>query len=330
MKKCLIFFSGGIDSTYLLIKNLELNNYIYPVYLDIDGINPTQKEQELLAIDKILFELKNHNQIHAFKNFKLSWLATMQPIQMPQMFITWAWHIAMLGSYYDNGGFDEVQLAYCLNDCAVSYIKQMENLWDSFTDFIGLENKYDSFPHDRVPPKLYFPLTAISKSSMVAYLSDKYPNILKNCWWCENPHISEDWEIERFGFPEGVIPCGKCPSCRRMSGENLLELFTDKAILFYDKARKEYNNLGKNVPHLYTPKKVDAVEICDKKETLQGKLKGKHMKVSKKADILEMYTENETPKEALKGTEYVEVSKKRKNSKKGIRGIKDIDIESIR
>jgi len=35
MKKILIPFSGGLDSTYLVYKNLKEGNFVIPVYIEI-------------------------------------------------------------------------------------------------------------------------------------------------------------------------------------------------------------------------------------------------------------------------------------------------------
>jgi 7-cyano-7-deazaguanine synthase in queuosine biosynthesis len=340
MKKCLLFTSGGIDSTYLLIKNIELDNEIYPIYLDIDCVNPEQKNQELLAIRKILSFFGNLKKVHFLKQVKVNWLFTEQDIAMPQIFITWAWLIAMSDYNYN---VDEVQLGYCLNDDAVSYIKEMNNLWDSFSSFMHLESKYSAFPQSMVPPKLCFPLIEESKQRMAAYLNKKYPDILKTCWWCENPHISSKWEIERFAYPEGAIPCGKCPSCRRMAYQGLLEPFFDKAILFLDNARKEYQYLDVNVlnsDEAVIVQKKSNIKLGDVKELKEVDKVTLDLSTDKLYGKAEEETEykatgeiSNAEKEILKIQDVIlDMSNnlKRYDNSENKNGIKDIDIESIR
>jgi len=37
MKKVAVLFSGGLDSTYLVWKNLNEGNIVYPIYIEIEN-----------------------------------------------------------------------------------------------------------------------------------------------------------------------------------------------------------------------------------------------------------------------------------------------------
>jgi 7-cyano-7-deazaguanine synthase in queuosine biosynthesis len=233
-KKVIVFLSGGIDSTYLLIKNLELGNEVYPFYLDIDHVNHRQREQERNAVEKILLNLevlsldKKFN-LKKLKLAKVNWLPTLQAMQMPQLFVTWGWLLSMSQDYRLGINFDEIQIGYCLGDDALGFMDQIRNLWQSFTAFTNYE--YDSTYHDPTPPKLCFPISMVAKESFYHYLHENYPKILINCWWCEKPYTPSASEIKKFGFPKEAIPCGDCPSCKRMREKKLLPILNSRYAL---------------------------------------------------------------------------------------------------
>ena len=68
-KKALVLFSSGIDSTWNLVKGIDLGFEIYPVY--IKGINPSTSSQELKAcqdiVDNLGLQLTVYKHPHSLK-----------------------------------------------------------------------------------------------------------------------------------------------------------------------------------------------------------------------------------------------------------------------
>ena len=68
-KKVALLFSGGLDSTYLMYKNLEEGNIVYPYYIEVKN-NEKKTELELNRSNLIVDVFKkNYNKSCSF--FKL-------------------------------------------------------------------------------------------------------------------------------------------------------------------------------------------------------------------------------------------------------------------
>ena len=50
--------SGGYDSTYLLIKNLQNGDNVYPLYIHASYVNPTKQRIEINCLRKLIKRLK--------------------------------------------------------------------------------------------------------------------------------------------------------------------------------------------------------------------------------------------------------------------------------
>jgi 7-cyano-7-deazaguanine synthase in queuosine biosynthesis len=192
MKKIVCLASGGLDSTYMMIKNLEAGHQVQPIYVDTD-INKSQKKAELNALENICHKLRNifDDKISGFVKIPFDWISAQRlTLTQPQVWITAA-HLYCQNAW-QNENIDEVQIGYILGDQANSYQKEMCGLYNSLNKFIQ--------PNFFIP-KLTFPISKIAKYFIVDYLAqNKYNEIFVDCVYCEEPVNGER--------------CGKCYSCR--------------------------------------------------------------------------------------------------------------------
>lgn len=203
-KKVLIPFSGGLDSTYLVYKNLKEGNEVFLAHFKIAN-NEDKFEREFLAIKDIYSKLKER-----FPDSKLWWpfredlnggQITYQTVEFigdhmisgPQPPI-WVFCLA----YHEDLPYvDEVQMGYVIGDEAISYLPEINKLYRSLAPFMK-----------KTPPPLKFPLIKEHKWVIWGYLPD---NIKKDVVFCES--ATED----RYS------PCGDCVPCLSFFYNNLWE-----------------------------------------------------------------------------------------------------------
>jgi hypothetical protein len=231
-KKICVLFTGGLDSTYLIWKNLKDGNEVIPVYFEIEN-NKNKTILEKNRIDLILTKLhvdfsgkailhdidyglsvniKSHGDGLLFK-------------QIP---------IFIMGAIYLAGdNVDEIQLGYVMNDDAISYINEIQKIYKSYKPIV-----------DNLTP-MTFPLTKVSKHNILSELPKEIIDLTVNC---ENPHIigSEDDRVIDYE------PCGRCVPCAKtnMYGysskhikikfENAVKLVESDGYRVVDSNGKEY------------------------------------------------------------------------------------------
>lgn len=230
-KKVLILFSGGLDSTYLMWKNLEEGNIVYPIYVNIgNNEKKTKIELQQCALLIKLFQdaypgrCKNHH-----TGMDLTIYGDCNEVSLLQM------PIWVMGIIYSNrlSEVDEVQIGYVMNDDAISYLDEIKKLYYSFKPLMNLE--------DKPMPKLLFPLMKEKKWFMHEKLPYDYRELTFSC---ENVQIIEETDIkEEHEMNEEelfvsklslrqktLLPlkkeykfklCGDCHPCRRQKSENI-------------------------------------------------------------------------------------------------------------
>jgi len=191
-KKVLITWSGGLDSTYLVYKNLKEGNMVIPVYLSIEN-NSIKVENEKKAIDKmyeVFKKLKLEGHLEPIRddfNLTVSNASNLKFAQIP------VWVCGILFSSWDH--IDEIQMGYVMNDDAVSYIGDIKKIFRSYKDII--HNEYSNI-------KLTFPLLKMSKNQ----IWNEMPDVLRQeTVFCEEPYEGKD--------------CGECHTCKRYEYEKL-------------------------------------------------------------------------------------------------------------
>jgi len=193
MKKILIPFSGGLDSTYLVYKTLSEKNIPITTYFSItnNGLKPQiERIHRKLILEKINNEFNTY--ILDYESGGEVGLHGSNSVALPQP-LTWIYCLHFLPKNYD-----VVQLAYVLGDHAVSFIKDIKKLIKAYQPFLK----------ENVKVKIEFPLTKLLKEE----ICDKLPEEIKELiWTCENP--KEIYNNEK----EGTLiyqPCNKCTACK--------------------------------------------------------------------------------------------------------------------
>lgn len=201
----LIFFSGGLDSTFLLIECLRTHDCEI-VTVESNILPPDGMKSQAVAIDAILEKVKKLKQQNLITgsvlnrcivewdyphnvntdNFKLS--------QIPIWFNTALW-------YVNRNKHNAVSLGYVINDDACYYLPHLTKAWKSM---------WKSCMHGELVP-MKFPLLeqGYSKKSIIEIMSEEplYEGILSMISYCEFPEFIDDkW-----------IPCGQCHCCYSMT-----------------------------------------------------------------------------------------------------------------
>lgn len=180
-KHYLVSWSGGLDSTALIYRLLKGGHRVSALYTNILN-NAEKADRELRAIQIIRdvfetnsnFKYLGHNDIHVNVS-SYTCLA-----QVPAFICSLV--------YATSEHYDAVAIAYVLNDDAISYVNDIQRIW----------NSYRSMKID-LPP-LSFPLSKASKQELYGDLPD---NIKHHITWCEEADLSS------------VHTCS-CKPCKRM------------------------------------------------------------------------------------------------------------------
>ncbi len=219
-----VLFSSGLDSTYLVYKNLKEGNTVQPIYIDLMSRVVTKLEKnrvELLykefhkefkdQIKKVIYPLEiQHIDVHS-KNVRHH----QQPI----------WMFILL--YLQELDVDEFQLGIVLGDPEREKIIEND---------LNLYKSYQFFSKKELKP-LTFPLRYIPKEEIARRLPDNYLNLVVSCFKPLKITESENEEIVRYEA------CGICVCCIDTLKTNYYGLNMDKAPKdFYDGFKHLLNN----------------------------------------------------------------------------------------
>lgn len=205
MKKVAILWTGGLDSTYLIIKNLFLGNRIHLYYVDIKN-NENDMKAESIARDKLLKDIKKicknidmkgtlDTDIDKITNIELP---LGQDYPFPQVPLFFPAILSIIFSY------DEIQLGYVFND--YGYVTEFTNrLQTIYKDYLDLGLSKEEYTGNVA--KLRFPLIETTKQEEILLfqsLDNKYKtHFLKSMIHCE--------EVKEV---DGVLcNCGECSAC---------------------------------------------------------------------------------------------------------------------
>jgi hypothetical protein len=97
---------------------------------------------------------------------------------------------------------DEVHIGYVMNDDAISYLGDIQKIWNSYKCI-----------HDKLP-KLKFPLAKLNKEIIKSQLPD---SLFQEVFSCENPHLTID--------EKSFVECGTCVSCNKNKYYNFFNLW---------------------------------------------------------------------------------------------------------
>lgn len=225
-KRIAMFFSGGLDSTYLLYKNLKEGHKVTPFYVEIsNNIDKCKIEkQQIVKIYNILCqEITDNNLVQPQIISKLEILKhydnDLKFVQIPiWLFVT---------NYIAQHKYDEIQIGYIANDDSIPYVEDIKKTYKSMNWLF-----HDSSHR----PKLTFPLLKYTKRDMLDVLP---PSILELVYSCETPFLGDDLvnlsDVEKsssYGLREEFLsnpehyqtfePCGYCDPCKKILGNEFL------------------------------------------------------------------------------------------------------------
>lgn len=195
--KVLIPFTSGFDSTYTIITAMQMGHDVTLYNHELlNNKNLTKIETELRSrlfpeLQKMakIFGVSLHNMNNGSKveigvGERSDWL-----FQAP-VFVQLTAFVAI--------GFDEVWLGYKQNDYAVSFIPEMNAIWDNIFEFQTEAKK----------PTLRFPLIKLDRSRIVHKLLELERNwdvkLTENINTCETGEIGCDY-------------CGSCESLKKVN-----------------------------------------------------------------------------------------------------------------
>jgi 7-cyano-7-deazaguanine synthase in queuosine biosynthesis len=217
-KNVAVLFSGGLDSTYLVWKNLSEGNTVYPVYIEITN-NQVKSVLEKNRIELLRKEFlkefniddSNYKQQIRYINYLLTAGvdANESALRLRQLPV---WMMGL--SFMQSMEVDEIQIGYVSNDDAISYLPEIQAIYKS----------YENITEKQMIP-LVFPLIKKHKWEMATELPKQYMKLIISC---EGAHILKEKDREliakhSYGV-SGVTtdldyiieyePCCECQPCK--------------------------------------------------------------------------------------------------------------------
>lgn len=201
MKKVGVLFSGGLDSTYLIYKNLKEGNIVVPIYIEIKN-NAIKSKLEKNRIELLYNEFKSefgNNLQYIEYVLKFDVYGCAHNLAFAQ---TPVWIVGLV--YSQCLGIDEFQIGYCMNDDAISYLDEIKDIYYSF-------NKINCEPLKPIT----FPLVKEHKSQMFRILPPQYKDLIVSC---ESPILLNE-DSKKIEYK----PCCECAPCKRIAASNYYE-----------------------------------------------------------------------------------------------------------
>jgi hypothetical protein len=198
-KKVAVLFSGGLDSTYLVWKNLKDGNTVIPIYVEIENnqVKTILEKNRIKLLWKEFDKEFNNKNDYSYPRIepieyaiKIAVDANEGSLYFKQVPI-WIFSVVFLQGM----NVDEVQIGYVCNDDAISYLEDIQNIYNAYQ------------PISKPMKPLVFPITKMKKFEMAEELPEQYR---KYIFSCENATIigKEDNEFIEYE------PCCECVPCK--------------------------------------------------------------------------------------------------------------------
>lgn len=183
-KSCLVLWSGGLDSTFLIEKRLQEGWQVEAAYVEIEN-NYDKVERELQAVNTLKEHFSNQE--------KFTYLGTVYSCLVESSADAGSLHLRQLpiwiaaSTYLSSRPIQEICLGYVENR---EIIDSIHKLWEAWAPLFKKE-----------PPKLTFPLLegGFSKKKIIQESPDW---LIESTVFCEENFDSEE-----------THPCGKCKPC---------------------------------------------------------------------------------------------------------------------
>jgi len=189
-KKVVLFYSGGMDSTYQLIKDLERGDDVTVAIVRF--VNNPAAELEEKCRRKTLTYLEKLfgvtiNKIYLTVGVSVDHDCSIERQQLPAF---------MMLANCVSANIDEIEVSYIKGDKIIPYLHDLEKSFNALKPLQANKNI-----------KLKFPLKCRSKEELVKYFSKRYKKLWNSITWCANPTKADN----------EYINCGECPACKRMA-----------------------------------------------------------------------------------------------------------------
>jgi 7-cyano-7-deazaguanine synthase in queuosine biosynthesis len=217
-----VLFSGGLDSTYMLMKALDEGHEVVPFYIDVKN-NLSKSKVEQHQAKKIL-DLINKKYD---KFLRLDVVASINVSGDPHNLKFKQVPLWILGMCYLGSRIDEIHVGYVMNDDAISYLDDIKRIFKAYHAI--LETK----------PKLVFPISKMKKQEIQEELPSEFKSLVVSC---EDPYLNEsDGGFEYY-------ECGRCVACQRAKHDgvhyNRRYFKPENAKVAYDSEIKHIEPLG--------------------------------------------------------------------------------------
>ena len=275
-KTVIVLFSGGLDSTFVLVRSLEEGHHVYPVYVDT-AISDAQKKLELQQGAKIVDVLGRRFQDLDWRRVvKIDVNGSTSRIVLNQPPVWMYGALLALGSVPCD--VDEVRLAYVPGDQAFAYADEIRALWKALCGFLSPDYRNGG-------PEVVFPASKWMKHMEVEYLKERgFRDVFLETTWCEDPVEHDDGSFST---------CDECSSCRamKMNGMTATKTYTK-----YSRPKKSYEET------YYDEGNDEPVDVAVRGLTLVALKSEKRPRKKKSAAEDVVYVERKTRGRAKKTT----------------------------
>ena len=129
-KKVGVLFSGGLDSTYLIWKNLKEGNTVVPFYFEIEnnGKKPMLEKNRIELLRNEFNEEFDGKVEYINYTLKIQVIESSSTLHFKQIPI---WILGLL--FGQDKGLSEIQIGYVMNDDAVSYLDDIKKIYESYS-----------------------------------------------------------------------------------------------------------------------------------------------------------------------------------------------------
>lgn len=184
MNRVYLLWSGGLDSTFMIQHILEnTDSIVHAGYVEVAN-NKVKMQHEQKAINKMVPVFKRmFGERFQYDGTVLKYSLYKRNESVLIQLAAWMGALMMT----TNHDFDQVAIGYVMGDCAISYLSEMERLFDVYRDICN-----GHFP------SVWFPLSKWHKDQIARTLD---PRLKKRVFWCESPKKGK--------------PCKECEPCKR-------------------------------------------------------------------------------------------------------------------
>jgi 7-cyano-7-deazaguanine synthase in queuosine biosynthesis len=198
-KKILVVWSGGLDSTSVLLDALACGHEVETLYTSLE--NNGHKVDNELRRRKMMRSVLRLKEGKTFKDTVVN-IPSLIPAEnsictfwQPTL---WIWGL-MLFLKKDHQ-FDEVRFGYIRGDDFWHVRDKVVKLFKVALEALGGTKDFPDDPDLKIP-RLVYPFEWQEKIKLAEYMYKNNPEILQLIWTCENP--------------ENRTECGRCNTCQK-------------------------------------------------------------------------------------------------------------------